>query len=54
MIENETDRLSMAMDARDAFADIEDGGVSDATVQAALASLTDPGRRPEAAAARRA
>ena len=44
---NETDRLSMAMDARDAFADLQDDGASDATVHAALANLKTPGTGPK-------
>ncbi len=46
-MQNETDRLSMAMDARDAFADLQDDGTPHATVQAALENLQTPGTGPK-------
>jgi hypothetical protein len=46
-MQNDMNRLSMAMDARDAFADMKDGGPADATVQAALASLKSQGTGPK-------
>lgn len=47
-MQNDRDRLSMAMDARDHRASVHDGAESsDAAVQAALASLSSQGNGPK-------